>query len=170
MSSRRGGRSQGRIVLAVCLGLDAAILWLAFGPYGARFDRRVYATSVEQALAEFERSAAPRLLRVSGVLVSGSAATPAHCETHLRLRPAHDSARHHELNVRYQGCTLPSTFCDLPGYELSVHATGRFAATPGAPLFDATSLSISCPSKYTVDRNVCATAPESARRRCPMCQ
>lgn len=168
MTTRRGGRSQGRIVLAVCLGLDALILWLAFGPYGAGFDRRVYAKTVDQALADFERSLPSRRLRVSGVLVSGSAAPPAHCEMRLRLRPAQGPAEP-ELSVRYRGCGLPDTFCDLPGYELHVHVTGRFADEAGAPLFEATSLTTSCPGKYSVDRSVCETAPEAARRRCPMC-
>jgi hypothetical protein len=130
--------------------------------------------NVEEALAELQRSKSPRTVRVSGTLVSGSLVTTVSCETRFRLRSewfasGSAGARRSELDVIHASCGLPDTFCDLPGYELSVNATGRLTGTARSPLLEAASVNASCPAKYVVDRRACDTAPEAARRRCRMC-
>jgi hypothetical protein len=167
------GRRRGRLLLFACLVLDALIVWLLLGTDLIVADSRVYAMTVEQALAELQRSKSPRMARVSGILVSGSLVTTAYCETRFRLRPKRFApgadARQPELSVIYGSCRLPDTFCDLPGFELDVNATGRLTGTPRSPLLEAASVSTSCPTKYVVDRRACDAAPESVRRRCRMC-
>lgn len=87
-----------------------------------------------------------------------------------RFEPVAAGVGRPELDVIYGSCQLPDTFCDLPEFELSVNATGRLTGTARSPLLEAASVSTSCPTKYTVDRGACDTAPVPVRRRCRMCQ
>ena len=162
------------MLLAVCLGIDALVLWLLLGTDLVLAKPNVYAKSVEEALAERALSGPARTIRVSGVLVSGSLTTTTSCQTRFRLRPERQTpgaagAPQPELVVVYASCRLPDTFCDLPDFELNVHVTGRLTGTAASSVLEAASVLATCPAKYSVDRRACETAPEAVRCRCAMC-
>jgi CcmE len=157
-------------MLVVCLAIDALVLLTVFASEG---DEATYARTVDQALAEVGRTPA-RVVRVRGLLVGGSLVATGACAWRFRLRPelvadGDLGGGERQLSVNYRACRLPDTFCDLPTFELTLHATGRLVETGSSWSLEADSAMASCPTKYSVSRSVCEDAPEAARRSCGMC-
>lgn len=137
-----------RKLLAASLVAGVAIIVVAF-----QFDSKpMYSYGVRDFLA---RDLRDREVRVQGVLVGGSfCKVEPDCGYRFAIADefsgqdasAPSSRSRPTLAVSYDGCVIPDTFRDVPGYDLRVTVQGERCAT--CHDFKATQLVAKCPAKY----------------------
>jgi cytochrome c-type biogenesis protein CcmE len=134
-----------RKLLAASLVAGAAILVVVFQSES----EPVYSYRVGEFLARDLRA---REVRVKGMLVRGSLCK---VEPDCGYRFAIADSLYSEegspvsppaLAVSYDGCTIPDTFRDVPGYDIQIAAQGERCKT--CHDFKATQLIAKCPGKY----------------------
>jgi cytochrome c-type biogenesis protein CcmE len=133
-----------RKLLAASLVAGAAIIVVVF-----QFESKpMYSYGVRDFLARDLRG---REVRVGGVLVRGSLCkVEPDCGYRFAIadlyRQDGSSLSQPTLAVSYDGCVIPDTFRDVPGYDITVTVQGERCKT--CHDFEATQLIAKCPAKY----------------------
>ncbi|HYJ11121.1 MAG TPA: cytochrome c maturation protein CcmE [Polyangiaceae bacterium] len=134
-----------RKLLAASLVAGAAIIVVAF-----QFESKpIYSYRVGDFLARDLRA---QEVRVGGVLVRGSLCkVEPDCGYRFAIADSlyggeGSSFSRPTLAVRYEGCVIPDTFRDAPGYDMTVTVQGERCKT--CHDFEATQLIVKCPGKY----------------------
>lgn len=148
----RVGKLRGGLqLLLVVLAVDA----IALASFALSERQTIYSRSIPELLAE-PQSYRRKVLRGQGLLVRGSLYRVKDvCEFRFHLIGYGDPRT---LEVRYaidegtvltrRDCVLPDTFCDAPGFELSVSVEGTLEGDSRGLYFAATNIMAKCPSKY----------------------
>ncbi len=125
------------LLLGALLAMGAAILTLVFTSFEGS---AIYSRKVDELAAEREKLMG-RNVRVEGELKRGTLVRRDEpCEYRFTMK-----GQKEELAVRYERCTVPDTFRDVPGLPTLVTAEGTLDP---AGHFAASSIIAKCPSKY----------------------
>jgi cytochrome c-type biogenesis protein CcmE len=139
--NEEGTRRRGVIIAAGSVGI--AGLLAALFLLGMK-DNAIYSKPVDDLLAHRQQFMG-RPVRVDGNLVHGSLMKrESPCEYKFTI-----TKNGVELPVRYEHCTVPDTFRDVPNIDVGVTAQGELQADGS---FEASDVLAKCPSKYEMQQ------------------
>ena len=137
----QGASRRGVVIAACCVGL-AGLLAALF--LGGMKDNAIYSKPVDQLMAQRSQFLG-RPVRVDGNLVHGTLMKrESPCE--YRFTIAKNGV---ELPVKYEHCTVPDTFRDVPNIDVGVTAQGELQKDG---TFEASDVLAKCPSKYEMQQ------------------